>query len=80
MDFLLWFMIGFILIGLLVFLSMKKRMETKLARVKANPDSGETSKDTKHLIWWVWGITAWGVASLALVVWWFNSTSGQAVI
>lgn len=75
MDFLLWFMGGFILIGLLVFLSMKKRMDAKLARVKAKPDSGETAEDTKHLIWWVWGVTAWGVASIALVVWWFNSTS-----
>ncbi|ANU16296.1 hypothetical protein BBI11_04150 [Planococcus maritimus] len=76
MDFLLWFMIGFILIGLLVFLSMKKRMEAKLAHVKENPDTEETSKDTKHLVLWVWSVTAWGVVSIALVVWWFNSTSG----
>ena len=76
MDFLLWFMIGFILIGLLVFLLMKKRTETKLAHVKANPDSEGASRNTKHLVWWVWSVTAWGVASLALVVWWFNSTSG----
>ncbi|AUD13063.1 MULTISPECIES: hypothetical protein [unclassified Planococcus (in: firmicutes)] len=76
MDFLLWFMIGFILIGLLVFLLMKKRMETKLAHVKANPDSEAASRDTKHMVWWVWSVTAWGVVSIALVVWWFNSTSG----
>ncbi len=76
MDFLLWFMIGFILIGLLVFLLMKKRMETKLAHVKANPDTEETSRDTKYLILWVWSVTAWGVASIALVVWWLNSSSG----
>ncbi|WP_434401581.1 hypothetical protein M1Q06_03440 [Planococcus sp. 11815] len=76
MDVLLWIMIGFILIGLLVFLSLKKRMETKLAHVKANPDSEAALRDTKHMIWWVWGVTAWSVVSIALVVWWFNRTSG----
>ena len=76
MDFLLWVMSGIILIGFIVVISMKKRMETKLAHLQANPESAETSKDAKHMVWWIWSATAWGVISMALVVWWFNYYTG----
>lgn len=67
MDILLWITIGFIIIGLVVLISMKKSMESKVAFIKANTkDEGNSSK-AKTVIWWICGATAWGIVSMYLV-------------
>ncbi|MER2192915.1 MAG: hypothetical protein ABS951_18330 [Solibacillus sp.] len=68
MDLLLWITIGFIIIGFVVLISMKKSMESKVAFIKANTeeDEGNSSK-AKAVIWWIYGATAWGIVSMYLV-------------
>lgn len=73
MDLLLWITIGFITIGFIVLTSMKKGLEYKLAFIKANVDSEESSTKAKSIIWWIWSTTAWGIVSMGLVVWCFHS-------
>ena len=72
MNLLLWITIGFILIGFVVLISMKKDMESKVAFINANrEDEGNPSK-AKSVIWWIWATTAWGIISIFLVVWCFQ--------
>ncbi|MFC7319820.1 hypothetical protein [Halobacillus campisalis] len=68
MDVLLWITIGFILIGFVVLVSMKRSMESKLAFIKENPESADSSIKSKAIIWWIVSTTAWGVVSIFLVV------------
>ncbi|MEK5147241.1 hypothetical protein SAMN05421670_0575 [Psychrobacillus psychrotolerans] len=76
MDLLLWITTGFMLIGLVVLVTMKKGMESKVAFIKANMDKEENSSKAKSVIWWIRSTTAWGVGGIFLVVWWFNNYFG----
>ena len=53
MDLLLWITIGFIIIGFVVLVSMKKGMESKVAFIKANMEDEENSSKAKSVIWWI---------------------------
>ncbi|RIW32031.1 hypothetical protein D3H55_14240 [Bacillus salacetis] len=66
--FILVITIGIITSGFFVLFSMKKRMESKLASIKANLGSDESSAKAKSIIRWIWGTAAWGVVSMLLVV------------
>ncbi|MEW9502853.1 hypothetical protein [Jeotgalibacillus marinus] len=44
MDLLLWITVGFIVIGFVVLISMKKRMEMKVALIIENKDSMESKQ------------------------------------
>jgi len=74
-DLLLWITTGFMLIGLVVLVSMKKGMETKVA-VIANMEDEENSSKVKSVIWWIWSTIAWGVGGIFLVVWWLSNYFG----
>ena len=76
MDLLLWITIGFIIIGFVVLASMKKSMESKVAFIKANPEDEGNSSKAKAVIWWIYGATAWGIVSMALVVRCFDKYFG----
>ncbi|RDW17458.1 hypothetical protein [Oceanobacillus chungangensis] len=76
MDLLLWITIGFIIIGFVVLVSMKKGMESKVAFIKANVEDEESSTTAKSIIWWIWSTTAWGIVSMFLVVWCFHNHFG----
>jgi len=75
-DLLLWITIGFIIIGFVVLISMKKGMESKLAFITANMKEEESSKKAKSIIWWIVSTTAWELVSMILVVRWFNNYFG----
>jgi hypothetical protein len=75
-DILLWTTIGFIIIGFVVLTSMKKGMESKVAFIKENIESEESSTKAKSIIWWIVSATAWGVGGIFLVVWWFHNYFG----
>jgi len=68
-DLLLWVTIGFIIIGFVVLSSMKKDMESKVAFIKLNMEEEGNSSKAKAVVWWIWSTTAWGIASMFLVVW-----------
>ena len=68
MDLLLWITISFIIIGFVIIFSMKKSMESKVAFIKANPESEENLSKAKSVIWWICGTFAWGIVSISLVV------------
>lgn len=76
MDLLLWITIGFIIIGCVVIISMKKDMESKVAFIKANIEHEENSSKAKSVILWIWSATAWGMVSIFLVVWCFHHLFG----
>ncbi|MFL1996299.1 hypothetical protein VYF65_001752 [Lysinibacillus irui] len=76
MDLLLWITIGFILIGFVVLISMKKGMENKVALIKVNMEDEENPSKAKSVIWWIWSTTAWGIVSIFLVVWCFDNYFG----
>ena len=76
MDLLLWITTGFMIIGFVVLFSMKKSMESKLAFIKVNMESEESSRKTKSIIWWILSAAVWGVVSMFLVVWWFHNYFG----
>lgn len=73
MYLLLWITVGFIIIGFVVLISMKKGMEIKVALLKENAESANGKQiSSKPVIWWIWGATAWGVVSIFLIVWLFS--------
>ncbi|TYS58479.1 hypothetical protein FZC74_11765 [Sutcliffiella horikoshii] len=76
MDLLLWITIGFIVIGFVVLVSLKKEMESKLACIKANEESEESPTKAKSIIWWIYSATAWGIVSMGLIVWSFHNYFG----
>lgn len=53
MDSLLWITVGFIVIGFVVLVCMKRSMERKLALIKENEESEQNSP--KPIIRWIWG-------------------------
>lgn len=70
MDLLLWMAVGFIVIGFVVSVSMKKNMENRVALIKGNMESKVSS--AKPVIWWITGTTIWGIVTMKLVVWLFS--------
>lgn len=76
MDSLIWFTIGFIIIGFVVLISLKKSMESKLAFINANMESEESSIKTKSIVWWIVSTGAWGIVSIILTVWSFHNNFG----
>ncbi|MFZ0445881.1 MAG: hypothetical protein WAM95_14875 [Bacillus sp. (in: firmicutes)] len=78
MDFLLWLIVGFFIIGFVVLISMKKNMENKLAFIKTNMENNIeiTKSPTKSIFWWIVGTTVWGIMSIILFVWWFHEHFG----
>ncbi|MEK3973860.1 hypothetical protein [Psychrobacillus sp. FSL K6-1267] len=76
MDILLWISIGFIIIGFVVLISMKKGMESKLDFITANREEEESLTKSKSIIWWIVSTTAWGIVSMILIVWWFHNHFG----
>ncbi|MDQ0271744.1 hypothetical protein [Cytobacillus purgationiresistens] len=70
MDLLLLFTVGFIIIGFVILVSMKKNMESKLAFIIRNMENKKSS--TKSIVWWIVGTTIWGIVSIILIVWWFS--------
>jgi Na+/proline symporter len=75
-DLLIWITIGFIIIGFIVLISMKKGMESKLALIKASMENEESSTKAKSIIWWIRSTTAWGIVSIFLIVWCFYNHFG----
>lgn len=76
MDLLLWFTIGFIIIGFVVLFSMKKGMESKVAYIKANVEDEENPLKARSVILWIWSVAAFGIVSMSLVVWCFQNYFG----
>ena len=75
-NLLIWITIGFIIIGFVILISMKKEMESKVAFIKANMEDEEYSSKAKSVIWWIWSTIAWGMVSIFLVVWCFRNHFG----
>lgn len=76
MGLLFWVTVGFIGLGFVLLVLMKRGMENKLAFITENGDSEESSRDAKLMVRWIYGVTLWGVISMALVVWSFHHYSG----
>ncbi|WP_026673988.1 hypothetical protein [Alkalihalobacterium bogoriense] len=76
MDLLLLITIGFIIIGFVVLVSLKKSMESKVAFIKANIANEESSTKAKSVIGWIVSATAWGIVSIILIVWSFHNHFG----
>lgn len=76
MNLLLWITIGFIATGFVVLISLKKSMENKLAYITANNEVEDSSEKAKSIIWWIVSVTVWGMVSIILVVWWFQTRFG----
>ena len=73
MDLLLWITVGFIVIGIVVLVSMKKSMERKVTLIIENEKSmGSKQISTKPVIWWIVGAAVWGIVSMFLIVWSFS--------
>lgn len=70
MDLLFWMAVGFIVIGFIVIVSMKKNMENRVALIKGNMEAKVSS--AKPVIWWITGTTIWGIVTMNLVVWLFS--------
>jgi RsiW-degrading membrane proteinase PrsW (M82 family) len=69
MDLLLWITVGFIVIGFVVLVSMKKSMERKVALIIENEENMESKQiSNKPVIWWIVGATVWGLVSMFLIV------------
>lgn len=73
---LLWMIISFSTIGLMILVSLKKRMESKLAFIKAAGESEESVRASRSIIWWIRSAVAWGIVSMSLISWWFNHYFG----
>ncbi|WP_342511231.1 hypothetical protein MKY34_13030 [Sporosarcina sp. FSL K6-1522] len=69
MDLLLWITVGFIVIGFVVLVSMKKSMERRVNLIIENEKNIESEQvSNKPVIWWITGATVWGLVSMNLVV------------
>lgn len=76
MDLLLLITIVIIITGFVALASMKKGMESKVAFIKENPEDEENSTKANTVISWIVSVTAWGLVSMILIVWWFNNYYG----
>ena len=66
---LLWITVGFIVIGFVVLVSMKKGMEARVNLIVGNKESIERNQlSSKPVIWWIVGATVWGIVSMYLIV------------
>ncbi|MGN7410057.1 hypothetical protein [Sporosarcina sp. SAFN-010] len=73
MDSFLWITVGFIVIGFVVLVFMKRSMERKLVLIKENEESMEIEQNSpKPIIRWIWGSVLWGIVSMFLIVWSFS--------
>ncbi|AOZ91182.1 hypothetical protein [Paenibacillus crassostreae] len=73
MDLLLWITVGFIVIGFVVLVSMKKSMESRVTLIIENEKNIENEQvSNKPVIWWIKGTTVWGLVSMFLIVWSFS--------
>ncbi|VDG97020.1 Uncharacterised protein [Lysinibacillus sphaericus] len=73
MDSLIWITVGFIVIGFVVLVSMKRSMERKLTLIKENEETMESEQNSpKPIIRWIWGSVLWGIVSIFLIVWSFS--------
>lgn len=73
MNLLLWITVGFIVIGLFVLISMKKSMEERVALAIENMDGMEGNQQSiKPVVWWIVGVTVWGLVSMLSIVWFFS--------
>ena len=73
MNSLLWITVGFIVIGFVVLVSMKKSMERKLALIIENEEKMESELISPIPITrWIWGSFLWGIVSIFLIVWSFS--------
>jgi len=69
-----WLTIGFVATGFMTLISMKKRMENKVAVAMDKSDQIEEMEHTvKPIIWWIGGAVLWGIMSIFLIVWSFAS-------
>lgn len=69
MGLFLWVTVGFIVIGIVVLVSLKKSMERKIALIIGNKESMESKQIlTKPVVWWIVGATVWGIVSIFLIV------------
>ena len=69
MGLFLWVTVGFIVIGIVVLVSMKKSMERKVALIIENKESMESKQiSTKPVVWWIVGATVWGIVTIFLIV------------
>ncbi|KAF0821071.1 MULTISPECIES: hypothetical protein [unclassified Cytobacillus] len=76
MDLLLWVTSGFIIIGIIFLIFKKKSMENNLAFIKANKESEESTLKARSIVWWIVGVTAWGIVSIFLIVRLFHNYYG----
>lgn len=73
MDLFFLLTVGFIVIGFVVLVSMKKNMEMKVALLIENEQSITNKQiSNKPVIWWIVGVTVWGLVSMFLIVWSFS--------
>jgi hypothetical protein len=66
-DLLFWVLSGFFIGGFAVLVSMKKKMERRVAALKRDGESSEISP--QPVVWWIISTTVWGIVSMGLVVW-----------
>ena len=55
---------------------MKKDMESKVAFIKANTEDEGNSSKAKAVIWWICGVTSWGIVSMYFFVRYFDNYFG----
>lgn len=73
MDLLLWITVGFIVIGFVVLVSMKKSMEIKVTLMIENKESMKRKQMSPNpVVWWIAGATVWGIVSICLIIWSFS--------
>ncbi|MCR6098168.1 hypothetical protein HXA31_17860 [Salipaludibacillus agaradhaerens] len=66
MKMVLFLTVSFIIIGFVVVVSMKGKMERKLAFIQENADNHKNA--TTPIILWIVGTTFWGLVSMALII------------
>ncbi len=73
MNLLSWITIGFIVVGFIALISMKKSMEERVALAIENKGGiDDRQVSPKPVIWWIWGAVLWGMISIFLIVWSFS--------
>ncbi|MEH7226692.1 hypothetical protein V7112_23085 [Bacillus sp. JJ1566] len=57
MALLFWITVGFIIMGFIVLVLIKRNIESK------------ESLSSQHTVWWIAGTTVWGIVNIILLVW-----------
>ncbi|WP_269410609.1 hypothetical protein [Lentibacillus daqui] len=68
--------IFYFVIGFFIYFSTVKNVKRKIAFIKADTWGKGESKNTKFVVWWIGGLTIWGVAGIFLIVSWFFTNAG----